>query len=216
MPLYRNGRKVILFVHIPKTGGSTVEEVLKAAGAAQALKYHKRLGYSNSTPQHMPWEVTKRWVPREFYDFAFTVVREPVARMASEYRWRGKISTEPLPAFDDWANRQMTLWKEKPYLLDNHIRPQADFVGPSVRVFKLEDGLDEPIRIGLKRLGLATVEVSIHHARKSEVDELVVSPTTLARIKRFYETDYETFGYDRDTSLPTGLALPSSTVSKLF
>lgn len=210
MPLYRNGRKLILFVHIPKTGGSTVEEVLKAGGALQALKYHKRLGYSNSTPQHMPWEVTRHWVPRDFYDFAFAMVRDPVARIVSEYHWRGKVSKAELPPFDDWINTQMTLWPDRPYMLDNHIRPQAQFVAPHVKIFRLEDGLERPVRAGLRRLGLGGAEVEIHHARKSERKELMVTPTTLARIKTFYQSDYETFGYDPQAPLPPGLVLLGS------
>ena len=207
MPLYRNGRKLVLFVHIPKTGGSTVEEVLKAAGAAQALKYHKRLGYSKSTPQHMTWDITRHWVPRDFYDFAFTVVRNPVARMASEYRWRGTVSATALPDFDAWANKHMSLHAQNPYLLDNHIRPQADFTGPRVRIFRLEDGLEDPIRIGLKRLGLEGGDVPIHHARKSRIEDLQVTPQTLDRIRAFYRVDYETFGYSPNTPLPRGLVL---------
>ena len=37
MPIYRHVDKLIHLVHVPKTGGSTVEEVVKAAGAMQAM-----------------------------------------------------------------------------------------------------------------------------------------------------------------------------------
>lgn len=207
MPLYRYKAKMALFVHIPKTGGSTVEEVLKDAGAHQALKYHKRLGYSNSTPQHMQWDVLRHWIPKDFYSFAFAMVRHPVARIVSEYHWRTRISKRTLPAFDPWVNKHFDLFVEQPYILDNHIRPQAEFVGPPVRIFRLEDGLEPPIRAAFEHLQLGGGTPAIHHARKSEAETLEVTPATLARIKTFYAGDYETFGYDLEAPLPPGLVL---------
>ncbi|WP_162183423.1 MULTISPECIES: sulfotransferase family 2 domain-containing protein [unclassified Leisingera] len=209
MPLYRNGDKVILFVHIPKTGGSTVEEVLKAAGAPQALKYHKRLGYSNATPQHMHWEVLKHWLPAGFYDYAFAVVRHPMARMVSEYRWRRVLTkTRELPDFDTWVRRQLKRYGEDSFILDNHIRPQGEFIGARVEVFRLEDGLESPVRAGLEHLGLDTEALEIHHARKSERDTLSATEQTLQRIRKFYAADFERFGYDPE-QLPKDLQISS-------
>lgn len=210
MPLYRNGDKVILFVHIPKTGGSTVEEVLKAAGAPQALKYHKRLGYSNATPQHMHWTVLKHWLPLGFYDYAFAVVRHPLARMVSEYRWRQALSKHrELPEFDIWVRRQITRYADDSFLLDNHIRPQSEFTGPGVEVFRLEDGLERPVRAGLEHLGLAPENPDIHHARKSKRGMLSATEQTLQKIRTFYAADYERFGYDPDI-LPKDLQISSA------
>jgi hypothetical protein len=202
MPLYRNGPKMVLFVHIPKTGGSTVEEVLKAAGGLQALKYHKRLGYSNSTPQHMHWDVLGHWIPKAFYDVAFCTVRAPFARLVSEYRWRRSLSQKPVPAFDDWIIQSFESWTKNPHLYDNHIRPQTDFIGPRVKVFRLEDGLEAPVSFGLGALGLADAKPPIHHARKSERDPLQVSVATLDKVRSFYGRDYEVLGYRPEDDVP--------------
>ncbi|MGR3762453.1 sulfotransferase family 2 domain-containing protein (plasmid) [Roseobacteraceae bacterium NS-SX3] len=199
MPLYRTSDKVILFIHIPKTGGSTVEEVLAVSGAAQALKYHKRLGYSSSTPQHMAWDVIQYWLPQGFYDYAFTLVRNPVARLVSEYRWRKSLSETPLPDFDTWVKRQLARYAKNNYILDNHIRPQSEFIGPDVEVFRLEDGIEFPIYAGLDQLGLHADDIEIHHARRSETSPLTVTAQTLEDIRTFYAADFECFGYDPAT-----------------
>lgn len=213
MPLYRHADKMVLFVHIPKTGGSTVEEVLNAAGAAQALKYHKRLGFSRATPQHMTWDVLRHWVPRSFYDYSFAVVREPVARLVSEYRWRGALQEGPLPAFDVWVNQTFDSYPEYPQMLDNHIRPQAEFVAPHVQVFRLEDGLQAPVTAGLHALGLGDRELRIHHARRSAQDTLQVTLPTLQRVRTFYAKDFKAFGYALDAPLPIGLVLAEGPLS---
>lgn len=216
MPLYRHADKIVLFVHIPKTGGSTVEEVLNAAGAAQALKYHKKLGFSRATPQHMAWDVTRHWMPRSFYDYSFAVVREPVARLVSEYRWRGTLQEAPLPAFDLWVNDILDRYPSHTYMLDNHIRPQAEFVAPHVQIFRLEDGLQAPITAGLHALGLADREITIHHARRSQQDTLAVRAATLDRIRAFYAGDFKAFGYKPDGALPKGLVLSEESSPKIL
>lgn len=198
MPLYRNSDRIVLFVHIPKTGGSTVEEVLKAEGSAQALKYHKRLGYSKSTPQHMHWDITKHWISEEFYDYAFTVVRNPFARLLSEYRWRQKMTQSPLPAFDPWVVKTLAADSERPYQMDNHIRPQVAFIGPNVEVFRLEDGLMPAVKNGLEALGLPSGHVTLHHKRKSDHQPVEVTASTIEKIRHFYAEDFDTFGYSPD------------------
>ncbi len=196
MPLYRHTRNLVLFVHIPKTGGSTVEEVLVEAGASQALKYHKLLGFSNSTPQHMHWEIMRAWLPPGFYDYAFAVVRHPLNRLVSEYHYRVSLSQKPLLKFDAWVNQKLGQYDENPYVNDNHIRPQTSFLGAGVEVFKMEDGLEAPIHAGLRKLGIPTDFVKIHHARKSEKVAVDVTEQTLERIRNFYAVDFTALNYD--------------------
>lgn len=204
MPLYRNADKVILFIHIPKTGGSTVENVLRAAGAAQALKGHKRVGFSHSTPQHMQWTVTRQWIPQSFYDYSMAVVRNPFARIASEYRWRVGMSSAPLPDFNKWIASRFRAYETDNYILDNHIRPQNHFVGKDVDVFRLEDGLDAPILAGMARLGLPPERATIQHANRTKPMPLPASSSTIARIAQFYSEDFRIFGYS-PSETPDGL-----------
>ena len=214
MPIYRNADRLVLFVHIPKTGGSTVEEVLKARGARQALKYHKRLGYANATPQHMPWEVTRHWVTTEFCDYIWAVVRNPYNRLLSEYRWRETLSKQDLVGFDEWVNKTFDQYAATPYMLDNHIRPQVEFVSKSVKVFRLEDGLEKAVEAGLAALAMPVEGIVLHHKRKSKHEPVEVAPATVDRIRQFYAEDFINFDYD-PAKLPAMYRSPKS-VRNLF
>lgn len=196
MPIYRNKDRTILLVHIPKTGGSSLEEMLVDAGAEQALKFHKRLGYSASTPQHMHWEVLCRWIPRSFYNFSLTIVRNPFDRLASEYAWRLRISVNAIPEFNTWLRDTLVRYEKNPYVYDNHMRPQVDFVGPRVKVFKLEDGLNPAAKTAFRRLGLTYRAPQTPHVRKSKHKMIQIEETTLALVRRFYAADFAVYEYD--------------------
>lgn len=204
MPLYRNNDRAILLVHIPKTGGSSLEEMLVQAGAEQALKFHKRLGYSACTPQHMHWEVLCRWVPKSFYNFSLTIVRNPFDRLASEYAWRLHVSQKLIPEFNIWIRNTFERYEKDPYVYDNHIRPQVDFVGPRVKVFKLEDGLNQAAKMALRRLGLTYRKPQAPHVRKSKHRLIKIEQSTLERVRAFYAADFDAYDYDPDT-VPTHL-----------
>jgi hypothetical protein len=82
-------------------------------------------------------------------DAVFTVVRDPVARMVSEYRYQrsGRL-TGPFGrpvrglGFSAWLRLMFAMADRNPYTHDNHFRPQVEFMPPDgVTVFRLEDGL---------------------------------------------------------------------------
>ena len=196
MPLYRHKDRAILLVHIPKTGGSSIEEMLVEAGALQALKFHKRFDYSACTPQHMHWEVLSRWVPNSFYNFSLTIVRNPFDRLASEYAWRTHLSGEPIEAFNAWVRTALKRYQQNPYIHDNHIRPQVEFVGPKVKVFKLEDGLNPAAKMAFRRLGITYRKPKLPHVRKSAHEILEIEQSLLEQIRAFYAEDFVTFGYN--------------------
>lgn len=79
MPLHRIGDKIVLFVHIPKTGGSTMEAWLHDLGP-RALRYPKKGEGLLTPPQHFHAALLERIVPPEFYDDAFCIVRDPLDR----------------------------------------------------------------------------------------------------------------------------------------
>ncbi|MHC0054799.1 sulfotransferase family 2 domain-containing protein [Actibacterium sp. D379-3] len=160
MPLARVGSLLLFYAHVPKTGGSSVEAYLQAKGRL-ALLDEGLSDWNRSTPQHLHRAVYQRLVPREFYDHGFATLRDPLARLISEYRYRSKTykpfkqSLHRLIApagvkraeatritvgrgkivadFDRWVPRIFRAYAKDPYLLDNHIRPQVEFVAPSPR-----------------------------------------------------------------------------------
>lgn len=197
MTLFKTKNRLFYFAHIPKTGGSSVETALRTAGADRALHYHKRLRYVNCNLQHMHAELFDTFVPPDFYEAGFCVIRHPVARLVSEYRWRQTLD-HAKDSFDLWMRLQFKAYQKNPFILDNHIRPQHEFVGEKIEVLRFEDGMDNVLSRVAQITGLPLDADT--HVRKPKVKEpLTWSPETRAAALRFYHADFVTFDYDYNT-----------------
>lgn len=216
MPSLTLDGRLIYFAHCPKAGGTSVERFMTARWEAAVgllgwgwdrawfRQGGERAGGIPSSPQHYVWTDAARVLPRT-PDHVFAVVRDPVARMISEYRYQ---KTErlvgpfgrPLRAlsFSTWLRVMLVLARRNPYTHDNHFRPQSAFLPETgVTVFRLEDGL-EPVGDWLcGLLGGRRGAAAFPHDLKTADAAVEVRPSRqdLELIVRTYATDYRRFGY---------------------
>lgn len=217
MPLARIAGSVLFFVHVPKTGGTSVEAYLRAKGATLAL-HGQAAEWSRAPLQHLHRAAYAEAVPPGCYDHGFAIVRDPMARLVSEFRMRA----EPMAAklrpvgwlsaarnrargratwglridrrlefhdFDGWVARVLDAAARDPWLLSNHVRPQAEFVDPAHRLFRFEDGLAPVFRWIDATTGTPPAEGGFHERRSPPI-EVVWSAETEARARAFYAADY--------------------------
>lgn len=194
MPLFRFGGRILLFVHIPKTGGTSVEAMLKTCGGVEALRHSALIPDLPCTPQHFHAAILTKLVPPALYDFGFTIVRNPYDRLASEYKMR-VLEREKAISFDAWVERMFARYARDPFVRDNHIRPQSEFLFDGLELFRFEDGAVQRIRDRLDRLGLVNA-ADVPWERRSATQSISMSPETAHRIAIFYAVDFERLGYD--------------------
>jgi hypothetical protein len=187
LPLARIGSKILFFAHIPKTGGSSVESYLMQKGPL-ALKFQRRLNWSVTTTQHMNEKIFSRVIPDAFYDHSFTVVRDPMKRLISEYNYRSDRRGSA-PDFDRWAKTVITKTKKNPFAFDNHIRPQVDFYREGMRLFRLESGLDAVFDWIDTVTETPTAERGVWD-KKSRIRTIDPKPETQALVQKYYKDDF--------------------------
>ncbi|MGF0117737.1 sulfotransferase family 2 domain-containing protein [Promicromonospora sp. Marseille-Q5078] len=212
MPVFTKGDRNVLFVHVPKTGGSALEKHFRADG--WAMSYHDgkmSKGDPNylrrCTPQHMHGLLLRETFRLRRFDAIFAVVREPVARFRSEYVMRHKqeLSTSA-DAVEAWALERFEKFASNPYVHDNHIRPQVEFLVRHTQVYRLEDGLDAAVADLNERFDL-DLPTTVARVRTSErtrgisSGDVEVSASLQARLEKFYAADFRRFGY-KDIPVP--------------
>lgn len=191
MPLAKLGQTLVFFAHIPKTGGTSVETYLRAKGQV-TMHSATELDWLPCSPQHMHGALFEALVEPGFCDHSFAMLRDPVERMISEYRHRAKRAADRgkhVASFDEWAPRVLKLSRNRPYLYDNHLRPQAEFVTSGMRLFRLEDGLD-PVYDWIDTLGGDPCAPSRAWKRNLSHVAVEMTPETEAFIRDFYAVDY--------------------------
>ena len=197
MPLFEKNNLRIFFVHIPKTGGTSIEQWLK--NEARMSFYgdeHPTPEAYVTSPQHLRYTDMEKILGENFCDWAFALTREPYKRLESEYRWlynNFDLSRIPLK-FSEWAIKSMHQASIDPRYLDNHIRPQSDFLADDVDVFKLEDGLDIVAKKVSDVLNLDT-PTKMSKKNISNTLHLEWSDEALAIANDFYAEDFIRFGY---------------------
>ena len=211
MPSLTLPDRLIWFAHCPKAGGTSVEQFMVARWGDAVGHLHwgwdrwwRRGGWRvadpPNSPQHLVWKDAAALLPRA-PDTVFAVVRDPVARMASERRWQrsgqcrsrlGKLLAY-LP-FSVWLRLMLAVAKRAPHAFDNHFRPQCDFIPEDAQTFRLEDGLNPVILWLANATGETLAEDYIPHALSTRTNT-PVGPADRALIARVFAADYARFAY---------------------
>lgn len=222
MPIFRVKGALHVFAHVPKCAGTTIEAHLaERFGPLGLIGTDTGLGVSL---QHLTWDQVTAVLPETWIASSFAVVRHPLDRFVSGYNMRLSQAAPPFPRevtiadFLDWAEARLPA---HPALLDNHLRPQVDFIGPETKLFRFEDGLaaviaDLDARFGprpdLPPLG--------HHDYRDPETEMLFDvvdrlPDGVAeRVAKLYAADYARFGYDRAPDRPVKLKVLKATHAK--
>ncbi|MFD1740188.1 sulfotransferase family 2 domain-containing protein [Cypionkella sinensis] len=192
----------ILFIHIPKAAGTTVEEVfcnhLFSMSYRRGGKFGPLLPFDREnkcSPQHMHAELLEKHFHHRSFAQTFCVVRNPLERFISEFKFRCETHDIAKAGLNAFAEQVLAQYPDNPFLLDNHIRPQTEFIWRDCKVFKLEDGLDKMFAQLAATLGIALQPDSKRFmlSKKAAIEPLTA--VNRARLIAFYQQDFETFGY---------------------
>ena len=128
IPVLNTTDSLPIFVHIPKTGGTSIEESLLQRGVkgGKHLDYSKH-PYKVADVPCVPWHKP----PVAFVKNSFAVVREPFSRLESEFEyclrhsfeWCKNVSDD-LNGYQNWIVDILEKYKEKYGIADCHLIPQ--------------------------------------------------------------------------------------------
>lgn len=159
---------------------------------------------SKCTPQHYTYNDLRALFRDDYFNYMFTIVRNPYARIESEYKMRWLINKNrdegAYPEFSQWIESRHLIARRNSHAYDNHLRPQVDFIGSRVKVFRFEDGLDTILRHVAADTGLP-FDGKIGHFRSTRGFSGTIDWDMQDRIQvnRFYANDFLHLKYDMIT-----------------
>ena len=202
MPIYTKKNESILFIHIPKCGGSSFSDFLLRNKYEESLsvrgKALKDIDFWKSSPQHLHRDILKKLLNFEKFDKILTIVREPFERLKSEYYWllNSGIINEKENIPGKWFDDLKENYNSNKYIYDNHIRPQNEFILNESKIFKLEEqGINQAIKYAINKNPFRIFNnKQLKKTKKSEfIDNQFLE--IQEEIKKFYSEDYRILGY---------------------
>ena len=127
-----NHNKKIIFIHIPKTGGSTIEKVMNLDKQDIGCGFGKFYG---KALQHLTFDEIKKILGDEMFNKydKISVYRNPYSRIVSEYYWCqvngiGNSSGQDFDSFLDYVERCVKNSNFNETIYHDHFMPQHQFV----------------------------------------------------------------------------------------
>lgn len=198
MPIMIKDNKSVLFIHIPKCGGSTFEKTIKDMGWRELFSFRglhlSKLKFMKCTPQHMHAEILDQIVNKDQFTKIVAIVRNPFDRLISEYFWQLKQGITNL-APEDWIDDTFSKYQSNNYIYDNHIRPQSEFLMDGVEIYKIENnGIYEALN--LINNDENTIP-NLSNEKKTVKDNDIIKEfnNKKEKIEEFYKEDFKRLNY---------------------
>ena len=197
-------KRQLIFIHIPKTGGTTVEKRLQLTNIDNL--YSTSLFINNRTLQHMTWDKYVEKYPEKFKLYkTFSIVRNPYHRFISSYNWFppqariGKLSGQTLDQYINivawhvltkefnktpFHEHLIPQWK---YICDEEGRVVIDTIFKQEKYHKVDMFLETTFGCNRKE----NYEIGPKH-------DIVLTKKQKQKIYSLYKKDFEIFEYGKD------------------
>jgi hypothetical protein len=169
------------------------------------MSYRAIRPYLKIPPTHFDYDMCEKLFRLERI-YSFAIVRNPIHRMVSEYRWAVEKSTLPDNVkkynFSEFVKFAFEKYEKDENFLAGHLKPQRRFVGSKLsKSFKYENGLNAIVAevfrdTGLKPLGKIDIPVVNRSGRQS----VYIKDADVEAIQRMYSEDFRLFDYSPDLS----------------
>lgn len=189
-PVFQVGRRNVIFIHINKTGGTSINDALNVP-----VKNHL-------TAREIIDEVGEEAYLKAY---KFTVVRNPWSKVVSHYKYRVKtgqtgLKNNPLP-FREWVKRTYGPEKDPAlYHPPKMFQPQSDWLKDFSGEIKVDrllkfERLSEDFEELAAELG---IDKSLPHLNKTKKSDFrtYYDSETAEIIAGWFREDIERFGYE--------------------
>lgn len=194
MAIYNNLKCV--YIHIPKTGGQSIMNVLSRAEADCTMDNQYELDHLTMI------QTLERMKPESYFKFA--IVRHPMERLISEYRFSKKYRPY-LPdsehfTFAEYVQAIAQLPIDlMPHMMANHLYTQTKFLYDKDELLVDCVGRFEAMTYAIKFVSqkLQKDLPELPHLNKSICDEETIACDTQTKllVRQMYAEDYKRFGY---------------------
>ena len=201
----------VLFIHIPKTGGTTLENFLKTKSNQTLYNYKPgntllpNDALCKVSLQHQTYSTLKEYsniVNIPFHDNnlkVITIVRNPYNRIISDLFWFKliKLNDDPNVVYNAIIN-----YVDK-NCYDNHNLPQYKFVTneegdvyDNITIFRTES-----LTTDIKSYGFSDFRIKrqLVGSEKEEKYKSYLNDKSIAFINKYYSKDFDLFSYDIET-----------------
>jgi hypothetical protein len=199
----------IVFVHIPKTAGSSIERSLKpyrdlrhllirrANKTLQSLRINSRIQGIDERTHALATEYAELLGASFETYFSFAIVRNPFDRMVSSYEFTKK-RTQLKDSFKEFvlSSSKKILLPQSDFVVDQNGEVMLSFVGK----FETLSGDLEYIS---KKTGLVLDLPHLNKTKHEHFSSYYDEETRMAVVD-FYQNDFELFGYSKIINLESG------------
>lgn len=196
MPI--NKKHKIAFIHIPKTGGTSIEETLGMC-SLEHFWYPANILSVNGVEtclQHLRYVDLLHIYDKITEYFIFTIVRHPYDRTLSEYFFQLHDDNSIEGKFDEWLDRYCNFFGHDHYL------PQTDFITENneivVNKVMYYENLDNEFRELCDKLGIPRIKLPISQKSKKRNDiqyNEFLTDEHKNKIYNAYQKDFEYLNY---------------------
>ncbi len=203
MPLFNKLK--LFFIHIPKTGGTSVEEYLyKKTNTQKTINtFHSDkcgVKLNKHTLQHSTFTELVRC--KNNLDFninklkIFTVVRNPYERLVSELFYIGKIN---LQSDKQMVENEIISYLNDDYHYDNHKLPQYKFITYNDKIVNnITIMKNETLNDDMHKYNFTDFNENHNKTHKGKINYMeLLSDNAKNIIYKYYEKDFELFNYDK-------------------
>ena len=202
----------LIFIHIPRTGGTSIEHNLGAKVDKENL--YGIFPYKNSRKalQHLDCKEIIDIIGYENYNsnYKFSVVRHPYFRLLSEFYWRPKLQQIELPNFKVGYNflgflRQVKgIVDNKDYdkfIYYDHLKPQVEYLmkdGELMVDTVIDfDDIDNQYKFIRNKYGISEDLKKLHGSKYLTGKRCILTEKCKNLIYEIYQKDFEVFGFTR-------------------